>query len=46
LTSAYITVSYKDIIVPLKDIIFIFIHHKGSTESNNEIIQYTIATAQ
>jgi len=26
--------------------IFIFIHHKGSTESNNEIIQYTIATAE
>jgi len=26
--------------------IFIFIHHKGSTKPNNEIIQYTTATAQ
>jgi len=32
--------------IMLCSFIFIFIYHKGSTKSNNEIIQYTIATAQ
>ena len=52
LNYVYLHVTLSNPALRLKDpnkrlhIIFIFIHHKGGTESNNAIMQYTIATAQ